>query len=194
MSLNHWRTRDVRIMHRNPWWVYKRDRVILPSGEEGEYHYVQTPGSVMVIPRDADGSLILVRQYRYLNRRESLEFPAGGVKPGQSVLDAARAELREEAGFVADLLEEIGAFNPFNGVTDEICRVYLARGLHAVGALPDATEEFEMLRHTREQLHSAVADGTLWDGMTLAALSLYDAARFPAAMDEQSDPLPPGSR
>ncbi|MDX9759663.1 MAG: NUDIX hydrolase [Bacteroidota bacterium] len=184
MSLNHWRTRDVQVLHRNPWWVYKRDRVILPSGEDGEYHYVQTPGSVMVIPHDDDGNFILVRQYRYLNRRESLEFPAGGVKRGQSVRDAARAELREEAGFVADRLEEIGGFNPFNGVTDEICRVYLARGLHAVGAQPDVTEEFEMVRHTRPALLAAVLDGSLWDGMTLAALALYDAVQASAGMDQ----------
>lgn len=177
MALKHWTTRGEETLHRNPWWLYKRDRVVLPSGEEGEYHYVQTPGSVMVIPFADDGRFLLVRQYRYLNRRESIEFPAGGIKAGQSAEDAARAELREEAGSEAGVLEEIGYFNPFNGVTDELCRVFVAHELVTVAAEPDATEEFELLRLDRAGLRAAASAGTLWDGMTLAAFSLYEAVR-----------------
>ena len=84
-----------------------------------------------------------------------------------------RAELREEAGLEAGHLEEIGQFNPFNGVTDELCRVSVATGLHAVEAAPDATEEFELLLWSEDQVCRAVADGDIWDGMTLAAWSLY---------------------
>lgn len=176
MALKHWTTLGAETLHRNPWWLYKRDRVVLPSGEESEYHYVQTPGSVMVIPIAADGRFLLVRQYRYLNRRESIEFPGGGIKAGQSAEDAARAELREEAGVTAGVLEEIGYFNPFNGVTDELCRVFVARDLDTVASQPDATEEFELLRLDPAGMRAAVVDGTLWDGMTLASLSLYEAA------------------
>jgi ADP-ribose pyrophosphatase len=177
MALKHWTTRGEETLHRNPWWLYKRDRVVLPSGAEGEYHYVQTPGSVMVVPVATDGRFLLVRQYRYLNRRESVEFPAGGIKAGQSAEDAARAELREEAGVTAGVLEEIGYFNPFNGVTDELCRVFVARELVTVASQPDATEEFELLQLDRAGLRAAAADGALWDGMTLAALSLFEAVR-----------------
>ena len=173
MPLHIWKKRGEETLHRNPWWSYKRDRVILPSGEEGEYHYVQTPGSVMVLPVDADGRFVLVRQYRYLNRRESLEFPAGGIKPGQDASMAARAELREEAGLEAASLEDIGCFNPFNGVTDELCRVFVARGLRVVEAVPDHTEEFEVLSLHAPEVAAAMADGSLWDGMTLAAWALF---------------------
>lgn len=175
MSLKEWQKRGEETLHRNPWWLYKRDSVTLPSGAAGEYHYVQTPGSVMVVPVDEAGRFVLVRQYRYLNRRESIEFPAGGVKQGQESAAAARAELREEAGLEAEDLEEIGQFNPFNGVTDELCRVYVARGLREVPAAPDATEEFEVLRMDAAGLEAAVAAGLLWDGMTLAAWALYGA-------------------
>mgnify|MGYP000883478108 CR=1 FL=1 len=173
MSLRTWIKRDEETLFRNPWWSYKRDRVTLPSGADGEYHYVQTPGSVMIIPVDEEGRFVLVRQYRYLNRRESLEFPAGGIKTGQQADAAARAELREEAGLEAASLENIGEFNPFNGVADELCTVYVARGLRPVEAVPDHTEEFEVLRLQPAEVVAAVADGSLWDGMTLAAWALY---------------------
>ena len=129
----------------------------------------------MVSHVDAEGRFVLVRQYRYLNRRESLEFPAGGIKPGQDALAAARAELREEAGLVADALEDIGQFNPFNGVTDELCTVYVARRLRRVEAAPDHTEEFEVLCLHAAGVIAAMTDGSLWDGMTLAAWTLFGA-------------------
>ncbi|MBR9975621.1 MAG: NUDIX hydrolase [Bacteroidetes bacterium] len=175
MSLQIWTKRSEETLHRNPWWLYKRDRVTLPSGAEGEYHYVQTPGSVMVIPVDAQGCFVLVRQYRYLNRRESLEFPAGGIKAGQDADAAARAELREEAGLEASSLEKIGQFNPFNGVTDELCTVYVATELRQGDASPDDTEEFEVQRLRGEELVTATVSGALWDGMTLAAWAMYQA-------------------
>ncbi|MCB2205154.1 NUDIX hydrolase [bacterium] len=177
MSLGRWTRRAGEVLLRNPWWEYRRDDVTLPSGSRGEYHFVHTPGSVMVIPEHEDGRIVLVRQYRYLNDRESVEFPAGGVKEGQGREQAARAELREEAGLEAAELQEIGQFNPFNGVTDELCSVYLARGLRACAAAPDETEEFEILTLRSEEFPAMVKDGRIWDGMTLATWSLLRSMR-----------------
>ncbi len=180
MPLIPWRKLDAEVLFENPWWKYKRDSVVLPDGSTGEYHYVETPGSVMVIARTEHDELLLVRQYRHLNERESIEFPAGGVKPGQNWDAAARAELREESGTVADNLRCIGSFNPFNGVTSEICRVYFASGLRHVEADPDRTEQFEVLALDEADIQALIAAGELWDGMTLAAWSLYKTMQFGA--------------
>lgn len=80
----------------NPWWRYCLDQVELPSGKTGEYHYVVTNGSSMVIPVADDGTLLLVRQYRYTGNRDSIEFPCGGLKDGAGFEETARAELAEE--------------------------------------------------------------------------------------------------
>jgi ADP-ribose pyrophosphatase len=173
MALRRWTRLAQETLFRNPWWEYRRDALRLPSGADGEYHYVHTPGSVMLLPRNDDGSFILVRQYRYLLDRESVEFPAGGVKETQSVGDAAIAELREEAAVEADMLREIGRFNPFNGVTDELCHVFLATGLRACEAMPDATEEFEILTCSENAIQQMIIDGHIWDGMSLAAWALF---------------------
>ena len=162
-----------KILFTNPWWKYKLDAYELPNGEPGEYHYVETPGSVMVIPLHEDGSVTFVRQYRYLNQRVSLELPGGGLIAGTDPADMARDELREEAGLVAGELLRLGEHNPWNGVTSELCQVFLATGLSAVENAPDETEEFEIVRLTPSQYQRAIADGGLWDGMTLAALQLF---------------------
>ncbi|MDH3237394.1 MAG: NUDIX hydrolase [Deltaproteobacteria bacterium] len=169
MPLAPWKKRSESIVFRNPYWTYKRDGFELPSGKPGEYHYVHTNGSSMVVPVWGDGTLLLVNQYRYLLGRESAEFPCGSVKDGSTHEDTARQELTEEAGYVAGSLVLAGEFNPYNGVTDEMCRVYIARDLQYVGAKPDETEEFELLRVTPAEVEERIRSGAIWDGMTIAA-------------------------
>jgi len=171
-SFSRWTKLSQEQVTSNPWWTYRRDRYQLPNGATGEYHYVHTEGASMIIPVDDDDRLVMVRQYRYLCNRDSLEFPCGGVKPESSYDQTAAMELAEEAGLSAESLTPAGEFNPYNGVTDEVCRVYLARGLKPGSARPDETEEFSVVRLTPEELEDRISAGHVWDGMTLAAWSL----------------------
>jgi ADP-ribose pyrophosphatase len=136
----------------------------------------------MVVPVDAEGKILLVNQYRYLLDRESLELPCGGVKDDSSYDGTARQELAEETGYTADSLICVGEFNPFNGVTDEMCRVYVASGLRFVGAKPEETEEFELFRLSPGELDERIASGEIWDGMTMAAWAMA-RSRVPAGTE-----------
>jgi ADP-ribose pyrophosphatase len=170
MVLRPWRKISESVVFTNPWWSYRLDRIELPSGKPGEYHYLHTEGSAMVVPITASGDLIMVRQFRYLVGRESLEFPGGGVKPGTTHAQAARDELAEETGLAAAELRRVGGFNPFNGVTDEMCHVFVARGLEPARELtPDETEEIETVCVAPEELDARIRSGEVWDGMTIAA-------------------------
>lgn len=173
MPIRPWRKVSESVVVENPWWAYRRDAVEMPNGRPGEYHYVHTEGSAMVVPVLASGRLLMVRQYRHLASRESLEFPGGGVKHGATPEDTARSELAEEVGQAAGELVPVGRFNPFNGVTDEMCHVFLARGLvPAAGARPDETEELEVESVAPEDLEARILAGEVWDGMTIAAWHL----------------------
>jgi ADP-ribose pyrophosphatase len=160
-------------LHENPWWQYRRDRYTHPDGSEGEFFYAHTPGAVFVIPEFDDGRVLMLRQFRYLNQRESLEFVGGGMKEGLTHEDAAREELLEEAGLVAEALIPLGWFNPMNGLSDEECYVFLAKGLHPNRSQPEVSEEFEPVSLTLSELDRQIAAGEIWDGMTLAVYSLY---------------------
>jgi ADP-ribose pyrophosphatase len=172
MPLKPWKALSRLQVVKNPWWTYCRDAVELPSGKEGEYHYVHSLGSSLIVPILNDGRILFVNQYRYLGGKESLEFPCGAVKEGSTHDETARHELVEETGYSAGSLVLSGAFNPYNGVTDEICHVYLARDLRHVGGTPDDTEEFEIVPLDTERIHPLILEGTIWDGMTIAGWSL----------------------
>ncbi len=167
-----WETVSRDVSFTCPYWRMMHDRYRLPSGDVTDYFYVQTGGSTMIVPVDADGRVLLVRQYRYLLERMSDEFPAGGVPVGGDVDANAVRELREECGVEADELREVGAFAPYNGVADEMCHVYVARGLRDVGSTPEATEQIEVVRYTPDEVAAAIDARTIWDGMTIAAFAL----------------------
>lgn len=159
---------------KNPYWEYKHDTYTLPSSAVGDYYYVHTNGSVFVIPQLSSGEIVLCNQYRYLNQRESLEFPGGGLKYGVEPEAQAREELQEEAGYHAGAMKFLGVFNPMNGVTNELCHVFLAQDLELVTATPEESEEFEIISMTPDQIREAIKKNHIWDGMTLAAWALAE--------------------
>ena len=114
MTLRSWKKLSESILLKNSWWTYKRDTFQLPSGKPGEYHYVHTNGSSMIIPVLGDGTLVLVNQHRYLMGKESMEFPCGSVKEGSTHDETARHGLNEETGYSAKDLSKVGEFNPYS--------------------------------------------------------------------------------
>ena len=170
--MKSYKSLSKKILFENPYWQYMCDRVEYPSGKQGDYHYVLTNGSSMVVAVDENGHILMVRQYRYTGNRDSLEFPCGGLKTGSTHDETAREELQEETGFSAGKMETVGEFNPCNGLVDEICRVHIARNLRYVGMNPDETESFELLRLSPLELEAFISDRTIWDGMTIAAWTI----------------------
>src|SRR3989304_6426227 len=84
------------------------DQVETPNGLEAIREVIEHPGAVAVVPMDARGQVILVRQYRHAAGRTMIEVPAGTLKPGEDPLEAVRRELREETGFEARHIVRIG--------------------------------------------------------------------------------------
>ncbi|MFA6456682.1 MAG: NUDIX hydrolase [Bacteroidota bacterium] len=170
--IQRWKQLSTKIVLKNPWWTYKRDEFQIPNGVTGEYNYVHTNGASMIVPVTAEGKIILVNQYRYLCDKESIELPCGGVKEGKSYDETAVMELEEETGYRSNSLHVAAEFNPYNGVTNEICKVYLAKDLVKTHPIPDATEEFEILFRSPEEIDELIRTNTIWDGMTIAAWAL----------------------
>jgi len=170
--LQRWQKISSLTKFQNDHWSYRVDEFQLENGERGVYHYVHSTGSSMVIPVTASGKILMVKQYRYLNERESIEFPCGGMKEGISYRENALKELREETGFSAETISEVGEFAPFTGAADEISKVFLAKDLFSSPLPKDATEEFELLKRTPKEIEEMINQNIIWDGLTLAAWSL----------------------
>jgi len=172
MALKTWKKLTGEIFHTNPFWIYKIDKYALPDGKEANYYYCYTYGSVFIVPVTTEGRIIMLNQYRYLNDRFSIEFPGGSVKKDEKPSYAARKELIEETGYVGEL-EEIGIYNPCNGLTNEICTVFIAKNLKPSNEfIKDEMEEFEIFEYSVDEIEKMINSNIIYDGMTLAAWSL----------------------
>src|SRR5579872_2141222 len=91
------------------------ERRRFPNGQEHEIAVVRHAPSVVLIPIEADGRVVLIRQYRASVDRELWEFPAGRMDEGESPEGTARRECEEEIGRVPGRVERLGAFYPTPG-------------------------------------------------------------------------------
>lgn len=168
-----WKKIKTEIVHQNPWWVYHHDSFeIAGKTEPGEYYYVETPGSVLVIPIFNDGRIGLIKTFRCLFNKWSVEFPGGATKTDKSFEQSAREELQEEVGLGAEELINVGEFAPCNGIITEVCRVYLAKSLFKLEAANDPQEVIELMLRRVDEIDELVKHGQIWDGMTLAVWAL----------------------
>lgn len=112
-----------------PWYDVRQDQIILADGLPGVYNIVQKQPAVWILPVTADGQIAMIKTYRYTVDDWCWEIPAGGIKQGQTPLDAARAELAEEVGGEAQQFDYIGQSYIANGFSNEIGHFYLATGV-----------------------------------------------------------------
>ena len=119
----------------------REDTWRLPDGTERVYPVLVVGVAVGVLPLVEPGRVLLVRQYRHLQRAAAWELPGGGALPGEDPVAAAQRELREEGGYRAERLEFLTRFYPSAAYVDETALCYVASGL-TPDPLPSDDDEF----------------------------------------------------
>ena len=167
-----------RLEYETPWFRVYFDDVETPRGP-GQYGRIVTGKrgageSVIVAASDPSGRLLFVELYRYPIAAWSLEMPCGYGEPGQSSAETAARELREETGLEAEEIRQVGVIRPNSAVLDSSLVLFSAR----VGESTPRPEVDEGIRDacglTRAEVDEAIRAGRIFDGVTLAALTLLD--------------------
>ncbi|MFV0427655.1 MAG: NUDIX domain-containing protein [Beutenbergiaceae bacterium] len=103
-----------------------------PAGQV-DRDYLEHPGAVAILALDESDRVLLIRQYRHPVRSYLWEIPAGLLDvPGETLVEAARRELLEEADLRASHWHTLADFYTSPGASNEALRVFLARGLSQV--------------------------------------------------------------
>ncbi|HWH32692.1 MAG TPA: NUDIX hydrolase [Egibacteraceae bacterium] len=154
------------------------DTVRFADGSQAEREIVEHPDAVAVVALDAQGRVLLLRQYRHPVGERLLELPAGKLdRQGEDPADAARRELEEETGWSAGRLDPLLSFHNSAGWTDEGTTLYLADDLRETGT-PDgftaAHEEadMEVVWVPLDEAVAMVAAGEIRDAKTVIGILL----------------------
>jgi ADP-ribose pyrophosphatase len=150
----------------------RSEHLRLPDGRETRLDIVDHVGSIVILPVDADGNVLFVRQYRHPTGKDLLELPAGTLEPGEQPDACAQRELREETGMSAEIMEPLGGFFLAPGYSTEFMHVFLARGLRHNPLQADSDEFLSVERIPLSQVLSAGLADLLPDAKSLAALML----------------------
>jgi ADP-ribose pyrophosphatase len=147
-----------------------------PNGQEHEVEIVRHAPSVVLIPIDEDGRVVIVKQYRAPLDRETWEFPAGRLNDGESAEEAARRECEEEIGFVPHRIERLRGLYPAPGFCDEELIFFRVSDLRPPPPdsphKPDEDEDITMRTLSVAEARTMLASGEIVDLKTAYALTL----------------------
>jgi 8-oxo-dGTP pyrophosphatase MutT (NUDIX family) len=166
-----WLRHSRRTGYENHWIVVWEDEVTRPDGSPGVYGLVHfLSRAVGVVAIDEQDQVVLVGQHRYALDEWSWEIPEGGVPADEGLLEGARRELLEETGFSATDWRELGRVHLSNSVSDELGVIYVATGLVAGVARPEATEQIEMRLVPFHDALAMTLDGRITDAMSIIGI------------------------
>ncbi len=142
------------------------------TGERMERLVLETRDWVNVVALTEGRELVVVRQYRFGSEAVTIEIPGGVIDPGESPLDAARRELREESGFTSQDWTELGAVTPNPAFHDNRCHHFLARGVQRTHPQElDSGEDITVDLVSLERVREMVACGAIDHSLVLSALA-----------------------
>lgn len=158
----------IGIVARDRYWVWIRDAVIFPSGAFGTFdRIVKTKAldkakftSVAILPVTQDGKIVLNVLYRHAVRGWALEIPRGGLERGETVLEAAKRELKEETGLIGNKFIHLGEIAPDSGTVASIVPCYFTRIEKKGVPSQDYTEAIvDSVFFTKEEVKDALVKG-----------------------------------
>src|SRR5215831_14971392 len=151
----------------------RRDELIEPTGVRTTREMISHPGSVVVLPVLPDGRILLIQQYRYAARQFLWELVAGRIDEGETPLQAAERELKEETGYSAQRLTIFLEFFPTPGFLEEKMYLLLAEGLTPGKATPEDDEKIVARPYTHKELDQMLREKKLRDAKTIAGVLYY---------------------
>lgn len=143
------------------------------DGLEGEFFVLDTNDWVNVLALTSDDKIILVRQFRYGSKEQSLEPPGGVVEKGEDPMVAGLRELQEETGYVGEEPKLLGAVRPNAAILSNRCHVILVRNAQKTAELNfDQHEELVTELYPVKELKEMVRRGEITHSIGLNSIMM----------------------
>ncbi len=155
--------------------LFRADEIHLrfSNGEERTYEKLCSgggPGAVLIVPLlDAD-TVLLVREYAVGLEDYHLALPKGAIDQGETLLDAANRELKEEAGYGARNLKFLKRIHLSPSYMEHGINIVIAWDLYPERLQGDEPEPIEVVPYPLADLMQLIARPDVCEGRSIAAL------------------------
>jgi ADP-ribose pyrophosphatase len=174
MDDKKWKLLDKKMVWESKWMSIEDRTYDLPNGKRVEgYYHLNRPDYVLVLAFNEEGQIVVEKQFRRGVDEVVFEIPAGSIDPGETPVEAAIRELKEETGFtgegekVFETLTQPG-FSSMKAYV-VILKITDTNGKHA--REHDENIEFEVM--PVEQIENMIAEGKIKDMGFLAAIGVW---------------------
>jgi 8-oxo-dGTP pyrophosphatase MutT (NUDIX family) len=171
-ALHTWERLAAELVYQCRIFSLRRERSRFSRDDvEHEFHVLECPDWVNVVPLTPDGDVVMVRQFRHGIQDVTLEVPGGMVDAHDpSPLVAARREMREESGFDGDRIEALGTIHPNPAIQANRCHSFVAYDVERrYTPMFDSTEETEVVLVPHASVPALLRDGVITHALVVVA-------------------------
>jgi len=147
------------------------DIVKLPNGLKLDYYWIDKIPVVVILPI-VSNKILMVKQYRYPIKSDSLELPAGHVWPDETPEKCAERELKEETGFSAGKIEKILSYHPSTEYSNQIYHIFIAEDLKEGKTNREKYEILDVELLDIKLIFEKIMSGNITDGRTITSVFL----------------------
>ena len=165
-----WKVLQSRDIYADPWIRVQVDDVIRPDGQPGIHSIIHIKPGVCVLAKDAEGHVYLAEEFHYAVGRVTLEGVSGGCEAGETPIETARRELREELGIVAAKWNAVGVVDPFTANVVSPTALFVAEDLTFASSAHEGTERIRRVRAPLNEALQWLSDGKITHGPTCVIL------------------------
>jgi 8-oxo-dGTP pyrophosphatase MutT (NUDIX family) len=148
-----WTIQETKEKYQNSFINVCEDQVVQPDGQPGMYATVKMKPGVAILPIDSDGlrpaggdrNVYLIRQFRYVLGKESIEVVCGAVEEDEPWQEAAQREIAEEVGIKASELIDLGVVDLDTSIVRCPVQMFLAKHLTFTETNQEGTETIKTL-------------------------------------------------
>ena len=174
-KMKNWKTIKSKVVFQCPYFKIIEEYFLTSSGKKYRYHIMKRGDYVVVVAKEKN-YFYLVKLYRYTTKSRAPEFVAGSVEKNETPLQAAKKELREEAGITAKKIKKIGWYYAYRGTSDHKAYIFLAEDLRFdEQELEDLEREggMKVEKFKISEVEEMIRSGKIKDVDTIAVFNIF---------------------
>lgn len=173
MKSNPYKILSSKLIYKNPWIEVKEDEVISPSGKRKTFGTVDNGEGVVVVAVNKNREVYLIKEFYYVLKEIGIQTPAGGINPGETPLEAAKKELLEEAGIIANKWVNLGKVNSLTMIIKSPAHLFLALELE-IGIKTE--QEIDVIKVPFDEAYEMVLNGKI--SLAPSCLAIIKAKKY----------------